>query len=63
MVLVAAGPYFAEFLRDSYRSVLKALIQANMQVNPTKTVVNVTRTKQKLGRVWRSHRLPPEARS
>eukprot|EP00971_Amphidinium_carterae_P134074 2656924-Amphidinium_carterae.1 len=31
MVLVASGPHFAHHLRDSYRNVLKALKQANMQ--------------------------------
>eukprot|EP00971_Amphidinium_carterae_P330704 6463872-Amphidinium_carterae.1 len=33
MVLVAAGAHFAHYLRDSYKSVLKALKQANVQVN------------------------------
>eukprot|EP00971_Amphidinium_carterae_P166228 3294739-Amphidinium_carterae.2 len=52
MVLVAAGLYFAHHLRDSYRDVRKALKQANMQVNPKKTVVvcNGTHTKNKLKR-------------
>eukprot|EP00971_Amphidinium_carterae_P028535 561611-Amphidinium_carterae.1 len=31
MVLVAAGPYFALYLRDSYQDVIKAQKQANMQ--------------------------------
>eukprot|EP00971_Amphidinium_carterae_P008073 159713-Amphidinium_carterae.2 len=65
MVLVAAGPFFEHFLRDSYRDhrrdVLKTFNQANMQVNPTKTVVvcKSTRAKQKLWKVWRAGRLPP----
>eukprot|EP00971_Amphidinium_carterae_P147845 2930466-Amphidinium_carterae.1 len=61
MVLVAAGPHFAHYLRDSYKSVLKALKQANMQVNQKKTVVicNGTHTKNKLMRAWRSGLLPP----
>eukprot|EP00971_Amphidinium_carterae_P015543 306832-Amphidinium_carterae.1 len=61
MVLVAAGPHFAHYFRDSYRNVLKALKQANMQVNPKKTVVicNGTRAKNKLKRAWRAGLLPP----
>eukprot|EP00971_Amphidinium_carterae_P010274 202999-Amphidinium_carterae.1 len=61
MVLVAAGPHFAHNLRDSYKCVLKALKQANMQVNPKKIVVicNGTHTKNKLMRAWRSGLLPP----
>eukprot|EP00971_Amphidinium_carterae_P187161 3714789-Amphidinium_carterae.1 len=39
MALVGAGPFFAQYLRDSYRNVLRALTPANMQVNPNKTVV------------------------
>eukprot|EP00971_Amphidinium_carterae_P247274 4910729-Amphidinium_carterae.1 len=56
MVLVASGPHFAHYLRDSYKQVLKALKQANMQVNPKKTVVicNDTYTKNKLKRAWRA---------
>eukprot|EP00971_Amphidinium_carterae_P106791 2115397-Amphidinium_carterae.1 len=61
MVLVAAGPHFAHYLRDSYKSVLKVLKQANMQVNLKKTVVicNGTHTKNKLMRAWRAGLLPP----
>eukprot|EP00971_Amphidinium_carterae_P198993 3949031-Amphidinium_carterae.1 len=64
MVVVAAGPYFAHYLRDSYRDVLKALKQGNygnMQVNPKKMVVvcNGTHTKNKLKRAWRAGLLPP----
>eukprot|EP00971_Amphidinium_carterae_P038479 756902-Amphidinium_carterae.2 len=36
MLLVAAGPYFAHYLRDSYRSGLRALTDVNMQVNHPK---------------------------
>eukprot|EP00971_Amphidinium_carterae_P011711 230580-Amphidinium_carterae.1 len=61
MVLVASGPYFAHYLRDSYRDVIKALRQANMQVNPKKTVIicNGTHTKNKLTRAWRAGLFPP----
>eukprot|EP00971_Amphidinium_carterae_P193317 3836290-Amphidinium_carterae.1 len=64
MVLVAAGLYFAHYLRGSYRSVPRALTHVNMQVNPSKTVVvcNGTRAKQKPWlhwQVWRAGRLPP----
>eukprot|EP00971_Amphidinium_carterae_P347286 6489211-Amphidinium_carterae.1 len=61
MVLVAAGPHFTHYLRDSYKSVLKALKQATIQVNPKETVVicNGTHTKNKLMRAWRAGLLPP----
>eukprot|EP00971_Amphidinium_carterae_P319361 6347297-Amphidinium_carterae.3 len=61
MVLVASGPYFAHYLWDSYRDVIKALKQANMQVNPKKTVVicNGTHTKNKLKKAWRAGLLAP----
>eukprot|EP00971_Amphidinium_carterae_P100890 1996133-Amphidinium_carterae.2 len=51
MVLIASAPYFAHHLRDSYRDVMKALRQANMQVNPKKTVIicNGAHTKTSLG--------------
>eukprot|EP00971_Amphidinium_carterae_P049371 973026-Amphidinium_carterae.1 len=61
MVLVAHGPHFAHYLRDSYKSVQNALKQANMQVNPKKTAVicNGTHTKNKLTKTWCSGLLPP----
>eukprot|EP00971_Amphidinium_carterae_P299320 5947062-Amphidinium_carterae.3 len=48
----------AEYFGDNYGSVLKVM-QANRQVNPTKTVVisNGTRTKQKCWKVWRAGHL------
>eukprot|EP00971_Amphidinium_carterae_P046487 915593-Amphidinium_carterae.1 len=63
MVLVACGPYFAYYLRDNYRDLIKALRQANMQVDPKKTVIicNGTHTKNKLKKAWRAGLLPPWA--
>eukprot|EP00971_Amphidinium_carterae_P191688 3803587-Amphidinium_carterae.1 len=48
-------------IRDSYRDVIKALKQANMQVNPKKTVIicNGTNTRNKLKKAWRAGLLPP----
>eukprot|EP00971_Amphidinium_carterae_P047606 937765-Amphidinium_carterae.1 len=61
MVLVASGPYFAHYLWDSFRDVIKALRHANMQLNPTKTVVicNGTHMKNKLKKAWRTGLMPP----
>eukprot|EP00971_Amphidinium_carterae_P102131 2021687-Amphidinium_carterae.1 len=61
IIFFVSGPFFAHYLRDSYRNLIKALKHANMQVNPKKTVVicNGTHAKNKLKKAWRAGPLPP----